>query len=129
MTQAEQMTASYLETYARICPRKWPVKTEVVQELVKEHPPKPVRKTARRNIPEWFKDPKAISAMPEWTFKQRLFKARCKAQMPQSELNKVAGTVNMATHWEAGRCIPNAEAMRMIAEALGVTEKWLGEGK
>jgi ribosome-binding protein aMBF1 (putative translation factor) len=127
MTYAEQMTAAYYETYSKKCPRKWPVKTEAEQKPVEAKPPK--QKATRRNIPVWFKDPKAINAMPEWTFNQRLFKVRCKVQMPQSELNKIAGTANMATHWEAGRCLPNPEAMRKIAEALGVTETWLREGK
>lgn len=56
----------------------------------------------------------------------RLRIARSKKRWSRPDLEKATGIpVNTIRQYEEGRCLPSAPRLVLLAEALGVEEKWL----
>jgi ribosome-binding protein aMBF1 (putative translation factor) len=145
MTYAEQMTASYFETYAKKCPRKWPVTNDMVskrkeqadkvkeaertrakaQALAREHEKEMAKKEGRKARRNVLTKPISTDLIGG-----RIREARMKMGMTMREFADTQGFhLSDMSGWERGIRPPKAEKLEKLAKALGVTETWLREGK
>lgn len=72
----------------------------------------------------------ADTFVPQWTLQDRLRKARIEAGLDQQAVaDRLFVSRRTVVRWENGETVPNADMLKLFAEAIGVDPVWLFVGE